>query len=124
MHWPENHCNFTVYMMCNDNKDINQSCQIMILSLPTCHYYYTHFVLFNFLKNSESIPFELATLLAFKLPGTIHKTGRNRDCDVINKAVKGEKKICDVEAKMAAPLSTMKFWKPGKFGQNEYFWGV
>lgn len=22
--------------------------------------------------------------------------------------------ICDVEAKMAAPLSTMKFWKPGK----------
>lgn len=25
-----------------------------------------------------------------------------------------EKKICDVEAKMAAPLSTMKFWKPGK----------
>lgn len=26
-----------------------------------------------------------------------------------------EEKICDVVAKMAAPLSTMKFWKPGKY---------
>lgn len=43
----------------------------------------------------------------------IHKTlKRAPQHDVIYREV--EKKICDVVAKMAAPLSTMKFWKPGK----------
>lgn len=30
------------------------------------------------------------------------------------------KKKSDVVTKMAAPLSTMKFWKPGKYGKMNY----
>lgn len=34
------------------------------------------------------------------------------------KLLSGRGSRCDVEAKMAAPLSTMKFWKPGEFSTS------
>lgn len=57
---------------------------------------------------------ELAVAAVFKRADIIHKTSEESPGrDVIYKEV--EKKKCDVEGKMAAPLSTMKFWKPGKY---------
>lgn len=63
----------------------------------------------NSLKSQRKLP--LAPV--FERADIVHKNEGNRACDVIPRLCKGGG-ICDVEAKMAAPLSTMKFWKPGK----------
>lgn len=63
---------------------------------------------------NEFSRFEAATKAVLVATDIIHKKSLKKP-QIMMSSTKVEKKKSDVVAKMAAPLSTMKFWKPGKY---------